>query len=371
MEDGQEKAYTARLLRLVLGAVVVWIGVRWLLPLVLPFLLGAAGAWLLEPVVQLLVSRFGLHRRWAAGLCTLGLVIGAAVIAFLLLWRLGYEAARLADGLPALLEGAGELMAWAETWLTRALVALPPELRRGALQAVEQGSGALLALPGQVGSWLTGAVAQLMSGLPNVGLFLFAAVLSTYYLSAGRPGLAAALDCLPQELREKLAHWEAAAEKALRGWLRAQGLLALSAFGLSVLGLLLLGVEPALLAAAGIALVDALPVLGSGAVLLPWAGVALILGKFPLGLGLLVLYGGLTLTRSLLEPRLVGKQAGLPPLLALVSMYGGFRLLGVGGLILAPLAAMLTWQLWVGEQTQKRGAAQQPPLTGDRSDGQC
>ena len=53
------------------------------------------------------------------------------------------------------------------------------------------------------------------------------------------------------------------------------------------------------------------------------------------------------------------------------AMLQPLMYLSVGGLILAPLAAMLTWQLWVGEQTQKRGAAQQPPLTGDRSDGQC
>ncbi len=365
MEEGRERRWMVRLLGLVLGATGAWIVARWVLPLTLPFLVGAVGAWLMEPVVRLLCKRFRLPRRWAAGVCTLGLAAGAAAVVGLVLWRLWYEAVRLVSGLPALLEEMEWLLDWGEEWLTRGLIALPPELRQGILQAAEGGGGALLALPGQVGSWLAGAAA----GLPGAGLFLFAALLATYYLSAGRPGLSAALDCLPLELKERVLGWLGAAGQALRGWLKAQGILALTSFGLSALGLLVLGVEPALLAAGGIALVDALPVLGSGAVLVPWALVVLLLGDLPLGLGLLVLYAGLTVTRSLLEPRLVGRQAGLPPLLALVSMYAGFRLLGVGGLILAPLGAMVAWQLWMGERTQKRGAAQPPPPTGDRSNG--
>ena len=50
--------------------------------------------------------------------------------------------------------------------------------------------------------------------------------------------------------------------------------------------------------------------------------------------------------RSLLEPRLVGARVGLPPLAALVCMYVGFQALGVLGMLLAPLAAVLARQLW-------------------------
>ena len=65
------------------------------------------------------------------------------------------------------------------------------------------------------------------------------------------------------------------------------------------------------------ALVDALPVFGVGTVLLPWGAAALLLGDVRLGLGLLLLYGVVTRVRSLLEPRLVGRRIGLPPLAAL------------------------------------------------------
>ena len=72
------------------------------------------------------------------------------------------------------------------------------------------------------------------------------------------------------------------------------------------------------------ALVDALPVFGTGTVLLPWAVLALLGGDVRMSVGLLVLYSVISLVRSLLEPRLVGARVGLPPLAALVCMYVGF-----------------------------------------------
>ena len=64
------------------------------------------------------------------------------------------------------------------------------------------------------------------------------------------------------------------------------------------------------------------------------------------GIGLVILYGAAALSRQALEPRLVGKQVGLNPVLTLLALYTGYRLLGVGGMIVFPIAAMLFKQLW-------------------------
>ena len=127
---------------------------------------------------------------------------------------------------------------------------------------------------------------------------------------------------------------------------QAQGLLMLITFGELAAGFLLLRVELSLLLAGLVALVDALPVFGTGTVLLPWAVLALLGGDVRMSVGLLVLYSVISLVRSLLEPRLVGARVGLPPLAALVCMYVGFQALGVLGMLLAPLAAVLARQLW-------------------------
>ena len=151
---------------------------------------------------------------------------------------------------------------------------------------------------------------------------------------------------MPGTWQERLGRVSGGLKTAFGGWLRAQGLLMLLTFGELALGFLLLRVEPALLLAGLTALVDALPVFGVGTVLLPWGAAALLLGDVRLGLGLLLLYGVVTLVRSLLEPRLVGKRVGLPPLAALACMYVGFRAFGVVGMVLAPLAGVLARQLW-------------------------
>ena len=95
-----------------------------------------------------------------------------------------------------------------------------------------------------------------------------------------------------------------------------------------------------------IAVVDALPVLGSGTVLLPWAAVSLLRGSGGLAIGLTVTYAAAAFARSALEPRLLGRQIGLPPLLTLLSLYAGYRLFGLAGMILLPLAVLLAKQMW-------------------------
>ena len=97
-----------------------------------------------------------------------------------------------------------------------------------------------------------------------------------------------------------------------------------------------------MLLAALIALIDALPVFGTGTVLVPWAAVECLLGAVPRGIALLALFAVISVVRSVLEPKLMAAQAGLP---SLCAMYVGFCAMGVAGMVLAPMALMLVKQL--------------------------
>ena len=74
--------------------------------------------------------------------------------------------------------------------------------------------------------------------------------------------------------------------------------------------------------------------------LVPWALVSLLQGNHIRAIGLICVFAVASLTRSVMEPRLVGKQLGLDPLLTLAAMYAGYKLFGIGGLIFAPLMAV-------------------------------
>ena len=93
------------------------------------------------------------------------------------------------------------------------------------------------------------------------------------------------------------------------------------------------------------AIVDALPVLGTGTVLIPWAIYHLLLGTFPRGIALLALYAIILLVRSLMEPKVMAAQAGLPPLSALLAMYLGYCLFGIWGMLLLPVLLLFVKQL--------------------------
>ncbi len=104
------------------------------------------------------------------------------------------------------------------------------------------------------------------------------------------------------------------------------------------LGLSIIGVKNALIISFIIAIFDILPVFGTGGIVIPWAIFVLIDGKISFGVSLLILYVAITVVRNIIEPRIVGNQVGLHPVLTLLSMYVGTRVLGVLGLFLAPIS---------------------------------
>ena len=347
MPENRHLRFLLRLGYAALAAGGLWLAWRVVLPCLLPFLAALGLAALLEPAVGFLTRRLRMGRRWAAGLCTGALAGGLLGGLGLLIWRAWYELNLLLDRLPALMAGLPDLAGQVESRVYRFLIALPLPAQEPARQLLkgwlEQGA----ALPQRLYEWLTQALASAASALPAFLLFLTTTLLALYLFSAGGPQLLEALRSrTPAPWLERARRLRAGLKTALGGWLRAQLLLMLLTFGELTAGLLVLRVELALLLAGLIALLDALPVFGAGVVLIPWGAAALLGGDLFLGVGLLVLCAVVVLVRSLLEPRLVGKRVGLHPLAALVSMYAGFQLLGVAGMVLAPLLTVVGKQLW-------------------------
>lgn len=356
MPENKHLRFLLKLLYAALALAALWLALRFLIPWLLPFLLAAGLAALLEPVIRLLGKKFRLARRWAAALCTLLLSALLCGGIGLLAWRAWYEAGVLMEKLPALLAGLPELGRKVEAWLYRFTVALPVPLQDRFQAAMESLTAQGSALSGRLTGWLSEAVGGAVSALPGAFLFLFTTLLATYFISAGRPELAQRLArMIPARWTSRLQEGRSRLKQVLAGWLKAQGLLILITFGELAVGFLVLRVDPALLLAGLVALVDALPVFGTGTVLIPWAVLAFFGGSRELALGLLILYGAVTVVRNVLEPRLVGERLGLHPLLALAAMYVGFQAFGVAGMVLAPFAAVLAKGLWDGGLFRGRG----------------
>ena len=111
------------------------------------------------------------------------------------------------------------------------------------------------------------------------------------------------------------------------------------------LGLLIFRVRLAIPIAALIAIVDIFPVLGTGTILIPWALIQLLSGNYPFAIGLIVMYLIISILRSFLEPKIISKQIGMPPLVTLLAIYAGFKLFGFIGMIGLPLVLIVIMAL--------------------------
>lgn len=205
-------------------------------------------------------------------------------------------------------------------------------------QFLEQGLTTLFAA-------LPHIVATLAGILPSALLSLFVSVLAAVYFCLDLDRIHAALfRLLPQSFFAPIHNFKSSALRAALCVLRAQGILTLVAFVLLLLGFLLLDISYPLLLSAVFALLDFLPVLGVGLFLVPWGVFSLITGARGLGIGLLVLFGVIAVLRQILEVRLLGHGYGLHPLVTLLSLYAGARLLGVWGILLFPAVTLLLYE---------------------------
>lgn len=346
MPENKHLRFLLILLYLALGVLGLWLSLTYLLPWLLPLLVALALAALLERPVRALSGQFGLPRWTASALCTALLGVLLLGLLCLGLWRLWYEGALLLDRLPTLLSALPALGTWWEDWLYGVITAAPVSMQDNLSALLTNLAAQATALPGQMSSWAVAWAAEAAAALPDFFLLLFTSALATYFVSSTRPTLLAFLRRqVPAAWRAKIRQGGARLKITFGHWLRAQGVLMLVTFGEVTVGYFILGIESFLLLAALTALVDALPVFGTGTVLLPWAAVTLLGGDWKLAAGLAVLYWVVSAVRGLLEPKLVGDRVGLPPLAALVAMYVGFRAFGVGGMILTPILAMFVKEL--------------------------
>ncbi len=323
-----------------IAVAAVWFFVKYLLPVAVPFLTGGLIALAAEPGVSLLQRRFRWGRAPATFLCvslTLLLFTGlAGLVTAVIVKELGVAA----QYAPAVTRTVSQGMTVLEDWLVsladRAPEPVRPVLTATVLNTFQDGT----ALMGQVTERIPGMVTAFVSWISRGVLTVGTGILAGFMISGRLPLIRAWLKKqLPSG--EKILQALGRAKAAFWGWGQAQCKLMLVTWAEVTLGFLLLQIPYAPLWAGAVALVDAVPVLGTGTVLVPWSLVCFLQGNTPRGLGLLLLFGTTWLTRSVLEPRLVGKSLGLDPLLSLLAFYAGFRLWGIPGMILAPVATAI------------------------------
>lgn len=344
-----------------LGLILLSIGGLWLLgtyalPLLLPFLLGLAVAWMAEPLARVLSAQGRLPRAAATGLAITGVYLLLIGLVYLLIRLALGELDTLFRQLPAAVDGLDQVAGQIQSWLNRLARRAPERLRPGLEASISQlfSNGAALAEGAAAQIW--DIASRLLLSLPDVFVFLGTAVASSFLISARLPRLRPwLLKRLPEPWAKRVVPALQNLRVNLGGWLRAQCKLMVLTFVALTLGFMVLRIPHAPLLGALIALVDALPMLGTGTVLVPWGILAMLQGDTALGFGLIAMYVFTALTRSVLEPRMLGRQLGLNPLITLAALYVGYQLWGILGMILAPVLTITAMELWAMAQREQTG----------------
>lgn len=335
-----------KIISMILTFSLVWLAIRFFLPLFSPFLLGTLLALAAEPMVGFLHKRLRVPRLISSGI---GVCIAFSLLAMALLTLCAFvlrELGNLSSILPDLGQTAKSSFSLARSWLLQLSSRSPESLRPLLQQNVNDFFSDGNALLDRVIGYLLGLAGDLLSHVPNSALGLGTAVISAFLISAKLPRLRHwLLRQIPREWLRTLSRTGKQIRKVLGAWLTAQCKLTAVSFVLLFLGLVILRIPYALLLALGICLVDAFPVLGVGTVLLPWCLLCLLQQDTARAIGLASTYVAVTLTRSMLEPRFLGRHLGLDPLVTLMALYIGFRLWGIGGMILAPILTVIILQL--------------------------
>ena len=185
-------------------------------------------------------------------------------------------------------------------------------------------------------------VSEFITGVPSVLIRVVLTVITSFYICSDYDRILAALwRLLPDRWQNLCRDIKQYGLNMIRVYIRSYSLLFLLTFTELTIGFLIFQIPHSLLVAVLIAIFDILPVLGTGGVLIPWAVILAVIGNYPLAAGILILYVIITVVRNSVEPRIVGKQIGLHPLLTLIAMFTGVSLAGLPGLILLPMAVMI------------------------------
>ena len=303
-----------------------------------PFLLALVIAIFLEPLNKIFMQKFKMNRLFAATLSSslftllllgaialLGVKIVAELIAFF--QRVPYYFDNASAYVDQLMQNANLLYQ-----------NLPPE----AATALEQWVSSLTSTITQMAGSLSKSVVSIASTLPGLFIFFIVFLVAVYMFSFSLNTMKQSfLLFFEEKSRPQVDQVLSNLKKSIFGFIRSQFILSALTYIISFVGLLILGVKFPMAIALLIIVVDILPILGTGSVLVPWAGFLILTGDNFTGIGILVLFLVITVFRRIVEPKILGDSIGIGALSALISLYVGFKLVGVVGVFIGPLVVII------------------------------
>lgn len=331
-----------RLLVFILTIVGIFLAMK-LAIFYMPFLIAFIISLLIEPLIKMVNKKTKLTRKVSA---VLVLVFVFAIIIGLLTWGITSIISEASDLLAGLNNNFEQIYSKATTYIEK-IEFNKIQISDEVTNIIKQSTTDLLK---NVSSWITKlltSVLNIVTSLPTIGIYVIITILATYFICTDRIYIIDQIEHhMPKAWVKKLTIHLKEITNKLGSYLKAEAILIGIDFVILLIGLIIIKfmgmkIEYPLLVALGIGFVDALPILGAGTIMIPWAIVSSINGNINLAISLIILYVIILVSRQLLEPKIIGSQIGIHPIFTLISMYTGYRIIGILGMLIGPIILII------------------------------
>lgn len=335
--------------------VIFYFFMKYAFGLFLPFLLALAVAAALQRPVNFICKKTPLKRGFVSAVLVLFSVTVILGLIVALIMRLGIEVKGFFDYIMIQLQDIPAFIKRMEVFVSGHLQFLPDKIEGAVTSFLSEKANDLLNNTGAgagfdistfktplLGVWNT------VKQIPSTLVAIVIAIVSCCFMTADFASVRKIiLSLFRPETRDKIIRSKKLLVPSLSKMAKAYGLIILITFSELALGLFLMkliGIYEGnyiFIFALITAIVDIIPILGTGTILIPWALYCLLNGRISLAIGIFIMYACITVIRQIIEPKLVANQLGIPPFATIISMYVGSQIFGVLGIFLLPITLVM------------------------------
>ena len=339
MDINRKKEFIVNILfyGIILGA--LFVAFRYLLPILVPFIIAFLIAWAMQKPCKILYKRFKINKK-VSGLVLLiifYLVIGGLIV-LASLGLISFISDVIRD-LPSIFEN--EIRPFLDNLglsITTLVHQLPPEIETGLLTILQSLDRALDSLISTLSSWALNFATSMVTAVPSFFISTVLCIISSFFFVVDYDKVTGfAYSKLRGRIKTIFDDLSLFMKNKVVVIIKSYALIMSITFIELTIGFFIIGLDGFVWIALGIAIFDILPVFGTGGIMIPWCLITLIQGDLVRGIELAVIYVIVTIIRNIIEPKIVGGNLGLHPVLTLASMLVGAQFFGVIGLFGCPL----------------------------------
>lgn len=343
----KERAFLIHCLYIATLLCLLYVFFRYLLYAILPFLIGFFIAFSLRPAVRHTISLFHLPQRLVS-FFYLVLFYGTIgfTLTFLLIQGFHFLQAFLQD-FPSIYQTQIAPALYSFLWQTQQTLSyLDPQTLTKLTNILLSMSASLQDIALSLSTSIITMITNIAASLPNILVSFFITILSSIFFAMDFPMISRFfMRQFSSNKRSNIYMIRHVVSETILNYLSAYGKLMGITFIELTIGLSYLQVEGAMIIAFIISFFDIFPILGTGTILFPWIAISFFNHHQKLAVGLLILHLIINLIRQIIEPKIVGKQMGLHPIVMLGCMFFGVKLFGILGIFMAPILLQIIQRL--------------------------